>query len=76
MDDEDEDESSSPRALAPTGNLLVTLALDAPSIERLAFTAEFGHIFLAQEPNDAAESGTQIQNRGTIYIPAFGGQVQ
>ena len=53
--------------LAPTGNLLVTLALEAPEAERLVFTAEFGHVWLTYEPLEADEQGTGIQTRGNIY---------
>lgn len=53
--------------LAPTGNLLITLALDAPSAERVVFTAEHGSVWLAREPDAVSETGTQIQTRGTIY---------
>lgn len=52
---------------APGGNLYVTLALDAPSVERVVFAAEFGHVWLSAEPEDAYEEGTQIQTRGSIY---------
>jgi pilus assembly protein CpaB len=52
---------------SPSGDLLVTLALDAPSVERVVFTAEFGRVWLALEPEDAPEEGTRIQQRGTIY---------
>jgi pilus assembly protein CpaB len=60
-----DDEDAGSRA--PSGNLLVTLALDAPSIERVVFTAEHGRLWLATEPGDAPEEGTRIQQRGTIY---------
>lgn len=63
--DDGEEESNASRA--PSGNLLVTLALDAPSVERLVFTAEHGRLWLAIEPDDAPEEGTRIQQRGTIY---------
>lgn len=53
--------------LAPTGNLLVTLAMEAPDIETAVFTAEHGAIWLAWEPEDASEAGTRIQHRGIIY---------
>lgn len=52
---------------APSGNLLVTLAMDAPSAERLVFTAEHGFVWLSQEPEDAPEEGTSIQTRDTVY---------
>ncbi len=54
-------------AIAPTGNLLVTIAVDAPTVERIVFTKEFGSIWLAAEPGDASEKGTSLVDRGTIY---------
>ena len=53
-------------APAPSGNLLVTLALDAPSVERVVFAAEHGTLWLANEPRDAAETGTRVQTRGSV----------
>ena len=53
--------------LAPTGNLLITLAVDAPSVEKVVFSAEHGSVWLADEPETASEAGTEIQDRGTIY---------
>lgn len=53
--------------LAPTGNLLVTLAADAPSIEKIIFTAEFGKTWLAREGEEATELDTGIISRGSVY---------
>lgn len=53
--------------LAPTGNLLVTLAAPPEEVERMVFTGEFGLIWLAQESETAPENTTQIQTRETIY---------
>ncbi len=53
--------------LAPTGNLLVTLALPAPDAEKVVFTAEHGTVWLATEAEGAPEDGTTIQTRGSIY---------
>lgn len=61
--DGDEEEEQS----APSNNLLVTLAVDAPSAERVVFTAEHGTMWLALEPDDAPEDGTRVQTEGTIY---------
>ena len=52
---------------APTSQLLVTLALDGPSAERLVFSSEFGRIWLSIEPSDASEAGTKIVNRENIF---------
>lgn len=52
---------------APTGNLLVTMALTAPEVERVVFTAEHGFLWLAFEPQDAPTDGTQVTTRAEIY---------
>jgi pilus assembly protein CpaB len=62
----DEDPGADPSAV-PGGNLLVSLALDAGSVERVVFAAEFGSLWLSDEPPDADEAGTRIQTKGTIY---------
>jgi len=54
-------------ALAPTGNLLVTVAVDAPALERIVFTKEFGSIYLAAEPEDAPEDGTTLITRANVF---------
>lgn len=54
-------------ALAPTGNLLVTLAASAPDVEKIVFTMEHGFLWLAGEGDEARITGTGIQTRGTIY---------
>jgi len=53
--------------LAPTGNLLITLAASTDDVERLVFTAEHGYIWLAAEGADVVDSPTNIQTRETIY---------
>ncbi len=52
---------------APTGNLLVTLAMEPSQAERLVFTAEFGTIWLATESATADEGNTRVQSRNSIY---------
>jgi len=55
-------------ALAPTGNLLVTLAAPPGDVERIVFTAEHGFIWLAAgEPDAPAPTGTSIITRESIY---------
>ena len=54
-------------ALAPTGNLLITLAASAGAIERIVFTAEHGFLWLAAEGPDVPEVVTVIQTRATVY---------
>jgi pilus assembly protein CpaB len=48
------------------GNYMLTLAVDAPAVERLVFAAETGKLWLASEPLDAPQVGTKIVNRGNV----------
>lgn len=64
---EPDEDSGSSIGLAPTGNLLVTVAVTASDAEKVVFTAEHGTVWLAIEPAGAPEDGTQIQTRGTVY---------
>ncbi len=63
----DDSEGSSGPDLAPTGNLLITLALEPPDAEKVVFTAEHGMVWLGHETESVNEAGTRIQTRGTIY---------
>jgi pilus assembly protein CpaB len=54
-------------ALAPSGNLLVTLAAPPEDIERLIFTAEHGFIWLGSESPPISEPNTDIVTRRNIY---------
>lgn len=53
--------------LAPTGNLLITLAGPPEAVERIIFTVEHGFIWLAAEGADVADSITDIITRATVY---------
>jgi len=59
--------------LAPTGNLLVSLAMAPEDVERTVFTAEFGTVWLALETETVANDPTRIQTRGTVYVNATNG---
>ncbi len=65
-DQDAEDETDRPEPV-PGSDLLVTLAVDAPSVERIVFAQEFGRIWLTAEPETATEDGTRIVRRGTFY---------
>jgi pilus assembly protein CpaB len=52
---------------APTTNILVSLAVDAPAVERIVFAAEHGTVWLAAEPSSATETGTKIVTRGNEF---------
>ncbi|NNC41187.1 MAG: hypothetical protein HKN95_10885 [Acidimicrobiia bacterium] len=53
--------------VAPTGNLLITIATEAPYIEKIVFTAEWGLVWLALEGELAAEEFDQVQTRNLVY---------
>ena len=58
--DDDEDK-------APDSDLLVTLALDAASVQRVVFTAEYGTLWLSAEPNGAPTVELPIIDRGSVF---------
>jgi pilus assembly protein CpaB len=64
---EDEEQTGYTPDLAPTGNLLITLALDPVSAERVVFTAEHGTVWLAREGPNVDQADTEIQTRNIIY---------
>ena len=57
--------------LAPTGNLLITLALEPAEAERLVFAAEHGSVWLAAEGSEVSEADTVVQTRRTVYEAAM-----
>jgi pilus assembly protein CpaB len=63
----DEDEAAGQGAVAPSGKLLVTLAVDAPAVERIVFAAEHGRVWLTAEPAEAATTGTSIITKASVF---------
>jgi pilus assembly protein CpaB len=63
------DEASADDApeLAPTGNLLITLAVEPADAQRIVFTAEHGFIWLGGENAEADEPETVVELRETVY---------
>lgn len=55
--------------VAPTEDLLVTLAVDQPSLERAVFAAEFGKVWLSYEPAGADSSQNRLVTRENVYEP-------
>jgi pilus assembly protein CpaB len=53
--------------VAPTEDLLVTLAVDQPSLTRAVFAAEFGKVWLSYEPNDSNSSKNKVITRDNVY---------
>jgi pilus assembly protein CpaB len=66
-DDSSNADNGEGTAAAPAGTFLVTVAVDAPSAEKLVFAAEHGFVWLSNEPKDADEGGTDVVTRGNIY---------
>jgi pilus assembly protein CpaB len=66
-EEESGDESPGAQSAAPEGRFLVTLALTAPDVERVTFTAEFGHVWLSAEPQDADTGGTKIVGLDNVF---------
>lgn len=56
---------------APTGSLMITLAVTAPQAEAVVWGVEHGLVWLTLEPEDADTGGTQVLTPGTIYGKAF-----
>lgn len=53
--------------LAPTGNLLITFAVDVPKAERIVFASEYGAIWLSAQDEDTVEDGSLIRTMRNIY---------
>jgi pilus assembly protein CpaB len=65
----EQDTATGALELAPTGNLLITLALQPADAERLVFAAEHGSVWLAAEGSEVSEADTTVQTRRTVYEP-------
>ena len=65
--DPDDSGSGRIRTPAPTGNLLITLALDPVQAERIVFSAEHGSVWLAAQYSELDLGGTRVITRGRIY---------
>jgi pilus assembly protein CpaB len=52
---------------APSGSLLVTLAVAAGDAETVVFGVEHGTLWLSLEPEDASTDGTKITHQGNVY---------
>ncbi|WP_372698878.1 Flp pilus assembly protein CpaB [Arthrobacter sp. JSM 101049] len=53
----------------PTGTMLVTVAVNDQAASKIVFTAEFGHIWLTNEPKDAKEDNPPKPVRITEVYP-------
>lgn len=71
VEEADGEVTASRRALAPSGNLLISVAIEPADAERLVFTAEHGTVWLGRQTTDIDLSDTQLQTRGRIYEDLF-----
>ncbi len=55
------------RTPAPTGKLLITVALDPASVERVVFAAEHGQIWLGSQHTEIDLDDTRVVTRGRIH---------
>jgi pilus assembly protein CpaB len=58
-------------ASAPTGSVLVTLAVTAAQAEAVVFGQEHGKLWLSLEPDDAVTSHTQVLDPTNVYTEAY-----
>ena len=67
----DEQETASSGTPAPSGSLMVTLAVSAAQAEAVVFGIEHGSLWLSSEPDGAQTGGTDVITQGNIYGKAF-----
>jgi pilus assembly protein CpaB len=60
-------DTASTGGAAPTGSLLVTMALPARDAEKVVFAMEHGSVWLSLEPEGADSSDTTIVTQGNVY---------
>lgn len=53
--------------LAPAGNVLISLAVEAGQAERIVFAAEHGTLWLTSQPEDVDTDGTRVRNVEEIF---------
>jgi pilus assembly protein CpaB len=70
---EDGTETASSGGAAPSGNLMVTVAVPARDAELVVFGMEHGTVWLSLEPEGADSGGTKIVNQGNVYGDALAG---
>ena len=59
-----------PLPLPSTSTVLlyvVTLALSPEQSERFVFAAEFGHVWLSNQPATVSDDGTRLVTLGNVY---------
>ena len=60
-------QTASAGSAAPTGSLMVTLAVSARDAEEIVFGAEHGTLWLSLEPDGADTSSTQVVTPDNVY---------
>lgn len=69
--DETTQTASAGTAPAPTGSLMITLAVTAAQAEAVVWGVEHGTVWLSLEPEGADTGGTELLTPGNIYGKAF-----
>ena len=67
QDNTSDDSNTASLELSPTGQFLVTLAMEPANAERFVYTAEFGTVWLADASHSSDDATTNIQDRATVY---------
>lgn len=62
----DDETDDGPRT-APSGKLLITLAVDTAAAERLVFAAEHGTVWLTAQDEDTDTDGSEVRDAEGIY---------
>jgi len=71
VEGDDQQETASSGAAAPSASLMVTVAVRAAQAEAVVFGVEHGSIWLSLEPDGAQTGGTSVLTQATIYGKAF-----
>jgi pilus assembly protein CpaB len=69
--DETTETASAGTTPAPTGSLMITLAVTAAQAEAVVWGVEHGTVWLSLEPEGAGTDGTQVLDPANIYGKAF-----
>lgn len=54
---------------APSNEVVITLAVDGATAERIIFGQEFGNLWLAQQNDKTTTDGTKLITAGNVYNP-------
>lgn len=61
--------SGSTDAKAPTSDVVITLAVDTKTAERIVFATEFGKVYLSRQKATSDTGGSEMIDAGNLYKP-------